>query len=319
MTAEGESAGPVYAQVPWHIPRRQWRAILKRTWTAYFANHLGLLAAAVAFYAFLSFVPMLAAVVMTYGLVGDPEMVNAHMRTVTGLVPGEAAQLVNQQLLGLVSAAKSETGFGLVVALAFAIYGATRASSAIIEALNMVYRETEARGFLAFYRVSFGITLATILLVTAGIVAASILGLVEDFAAEIGGGTTFLLKTATWLGAALLVSLVFATIYRFAPNRRRARWQWLTAGSVGATLVWLLATFAMSLYVSRVGGYNETYGSLGAVVVFLLWLFVSSLVILVGAQLNAEAELQTTADTTVGAPAPAGRRGATVADEVSED
>ena len=154
---------------------------------------------------------------------------------------------------------------------------------------------------------------------TAGIVAASILGLVEDFAAEIGGGTTFLLKTATWLGAALLVSLVFATIYRFAPNRRRARWQWLTAGSVGATLVWLLATFAMSLYVSRVGGYNETYGSLGAVVVFLLWLFVSSLVILVGAQLNAEAELQPTADTTVGAPAPAGRRGATVADEVSED
>lgn len=311
--------GPVYAKAPWNIPPKQWRAILKRTWTAYFDNHLGLLAAAVAFYAFLSFVPMLAAVVMTYGLFGDPEMVNVHMRTVTTMVPGDAARLVNQQMLGLVSAAKSETGIGLAVALAFAIYGATRASAAIIEALNMVYRETEARGFLAFYRVSFGITVATILIVISGIVAASIFGLLEDFAAESGPGTTFLLKAATWLGAALLASIVFATIYRFAPNRRHARWQWLTAGSVSATLVWLLATFGLSLYVSHVGGYNETYGSLGAVVVFLLWLFVSALVILVGAQINAEAELQTTADTTVGTPAPAGHRGATVADEVSQD
>lgn len=310
------TAGAVYAEAPWNIPRRAWLSILKRTYSAFFINHISMLAAAVAFYAYLSFVPMLAAVVMIYGLVGDPDLVSEHMRTITGLVPGDTARLINAQMLSLVSEAKSQTGFGLAIALLLAIYGATRASSATIEALNVVYREKEARGWLDFYRVSFGITVTIVLIVITGVAAAFILGLLENFAKDIGPETAFVLKLVTWLAAGVVAGFIFALIYRFAPNRRHARWQWLTAGSVTATLIWLLATLAMSVYLSRVGGYNETYGSLGAVVVLLLWLFVSALVMLMGAQINAEAERQTLADTTVGPAMPPGTRGAKVADEV---
>jgi membrane protein len=306
----------VYAEAPWEIPPRAWWSILKRTYGSFFSNHISLLAAAVAFYAFLSFVPLLAAVVMTYGLLADPGIVSEHMRSVAELMPGEAARLINNQMLSIVSSAKSETGTGLAVALILSVYGATRASSAIIEALNIVYREEEARGLLAFYRVSFGITLAAILVVLLGVVTASVLALLEDVVGTQGGVMASMFKLATWLAAGLLTSLMFALIYRFGPHRHKARWQWLTAGSVSATLFWLLATLAMSAYVSTLGSYNETYGSLGAVVIFLLWLFISALVILIGAQINAEAERQTSADTTVGPAAPRGKRGATVANEI---
>ncbi len=297
-------AHEVHVDAPWKIPPRAWWEIAKRVWAAIATNHLSLLAAGVAYYAFLSIAPLLAAVVLTYGLIGDPALVAEHMRSIITVVPADAAKLINDQLMAIVTTTKPAVGFGLLLALALAVYGATRAASAIIEALNIVYEEKEARGFFAFYRVSTGITFSAVLVVVSGVVTASVIGFLQDMVSGWGTAAILSVKLLTWIAAGALASLVFALVYRFGPHRRRARWRWLTTGSITATLFWVAATLAVSLYVAKFGNYNETYGSLGAVVVLQLWLYVSAFVVLLGAQINQEAERQTSADTQVEEPAP---------------
>lgn len=293
-------AQQVHVNAPWKIPPRAWWEILKRVWAALGSNHVGLLSAGVAYYAFLSIAPLLAAVALTYGLFGDPQLVARHMQAIISVVPADAASLINDQLLGVVSTAKPAVGFGLALALTLAVYGATRAASAIMEALNIVYGSREGRSFLSSTRVSMGITFSAVLVMVAGVFTATIIGLVQKWLLSWGPGALFAIKAVTWVSAGLLASLIFGLIYRFGPHRRQAQWQWLTVGSVTATLFWLGATLGVSFYVATFGNYNETYGSLGAVVVLQLWLFVSAYVVLLGAQINAEAERQTSADTSVG-------------------
>lgn len=292
-------AQQVDVDAPWKIPPRAWWEILKRVYAAMSANHLGLLSAGVAYYAFLSIAPLLAAVVLTYGLVGDPQIVARHMQAIITVVPADAASLINEQLLALVSGRKPALGFGLFLALGLAVYGATRAASAIMEALNIVYGQKEGRNIIAFYRVSMGITFSAVLVVVAGVFTATIIGLLQDFLTGWGPGVLFAIKAATWVCAGLLASSIFGLIYRFGPHRHGVRWQWLAVGSIAATLFWLAATLGVSFYVSTFGNYNKTYGSLAAVVILQLWLYVSAYIVLLGAQINAEAERQTSANTQV--------------------
>ena len=292
----------VHVDAPWKIPPRGWWEVLKRVYGKTSANHLSLLSAAVAYYAFLSIAPLLLAIVLTYGLIGDPQLVAENVRSLITVVPREAAKLIFDQLMAIVTTTKPAVGFGLLIALAFAVYGATRASSATIEALNIIYEEKESRSIFSFYRVSLGITFSAVLVVVVGVLTASVIGFLEALTSGWGPIAIFLTKAITWIVAGMFASLIFALIYRFGPHRRKARWRWLTAGSVTATILWLLATLGVSFYVSEFGNYNETYGSLGAVVVLQLWLYVSAYVVLLGAQLNQEAERQTSADTQIDEP-----------------
>ena len=146
-------AQQVHAHAPWQIPARGWWQILKRVYGKLSTNHISLLSAGVAYYAFLSIAPLLLAVVLTYGLIGDPQLVADNVRSLITVVPQEAAKLIYEQLMAIVTTTKPAVGLGLIFALAFAVYGATRASSATIEALNIIYEQTEARSIFAFYRV----------------------------------------------------------------------------------------------------------------------------------------------------------------------
>ena len=112
--------------------------------------------------------------------------------------------------------------------------------------------------------------------------------------------------------------LGLAVLYRYAPDRDEPKWSWVSPGAVIATVVWVVASVAFSVYVSNFGSYNETYGSLGAVIIVMLWLFITALSMILGAEINAEAERQTRRDTTEGHPAPMGRRAAYAADTVGE-
>jgi membrane protein len=111
--------------------------------------------------------------------------------------------------------------------------------------------------------------------------------------------------------------LALSLLYRFGPSRRRAQWHWVTPGSALATLLWFIASAAFSFYVSHVASYDATYGPLGAVIGVMMWFWVTAYVVLLGAELNAELELQTARDSTLGPPKPLGRRGAFVADHVA--
>ena len=119
----------------------------------------------------------------------------------------------------------------------------------------------------------------------------------------------------------LLMAFVMATLmvlYRYAPDREDARWEWITPGAVVATLLWVIVSLLFTIYVAHFNNYDATYGALGAVAVLLTWLWLSSYIVLLGAEINAEAERQTKRDSTTGPPEPMGERGATVADTLGK-
>ncbi|QCB57027.1 YihY/virulence factor BrkB family protein [Sphingopyxis sp. PAMC25046] len=293
---------------------RSYREIARRAWIKNSEHNLSLLAAGVAFYAFLSFVPLLAAVIMAYGLIADASAVSRHMTMILDLVPVDAARLINQQLTDLTQAAAGKKGLALVVAMAVSLYGASRASGAMISSLNIVYEEEDRRSYIRWSLLAAALAGGAILLGVSGLFAASMLGTAETWIRAMGPLAASALRVFSWAIAAAICVLMFAIIYRFAPNRADARWQWLSLGSVLATLMWLAATGGFGLYAARFGDYDATYGSLGAVVVLLMWLYLSAYSVLLGGLINAEMERQTARDTTTGTPRPMGRRGAVVAD-----
>ncbi|GAA4777168.1 YihY/virulence factor BrkB family protein [Stakelama sediminis] len=277
-------------------------------------HNLSLMAAGVAFYAFLSFVPLLGAIVMIYGLIADPATVAQHMRIIFDVMPSDAASLIQKQLISVTTTAASKTGISLLIALFFSIYGAMRAAGAMIQALNVVYEEDDERSIFRVYLLAIVLTLGAVLAAIVGLVAAVVLGYLQNWVGILGESGVVLIKIATWVVAALIASSGFAVVYRYAPDRARAKWRWLSVGSAAATFLWLLATLLFGVYTANFANYNATYGALGAVVVLLMWLYVSAYAVLIGAEINAEAERQTGVDSIRGEQMPMGRRGATMAD-----
>lgn len=310
------------ANSPLAMPKPAWAAILKRMYAMWGFHNLSLLGAGVAFFVFLALTPLIAATVMLYGLIGDPQTVQRQMRSITEVVPPEAAALIEEQLMGAVAANSGVTGVALVIALFFAIYGGSRAANGMIGALNIINEEHETRSIISLTLRAFGLTLAAIFIALTGLISGGVFAWLQtqaDSLIELGAGMQTLFKLLTWAAAILLGSGGFAIIMRFGPDRRPARWRWLAPGALLATLLWLMISFGFSFYVAYISDYNATYGSLSAVVVFLMWLFLSAYGVLAGALLNAEIERQTTVDTTVGPDQPMGERGAVLADVAEGD
>lgn len=267
------------------VPRSAWWAILKRTWSEAGGKNLGLIASGIAFHAFLAFVPLLTAAVLSYGLVAAPEQVAHHIAALANLMPQGLTGLIGNQLQNIVDTAGPTAGFGLLLSLAIALYGAMRGSGGIITALNLVFDVKESRSFLRWIGIALAITFGLILVFIVASLGISVLGFLEDLL-PVGGVARVVLLIAFWLAAAALVSLVIALTYRFAPNRTEDGWRWFTPGSALATVVWVAATFAFAFFVRNFGSYNAIYGSLGAVIIFLTWLYLSAYILLFGAELN---------------------------------
>lgn len=301
------------------MPFRAWVQVLKRVWVMIGFHELGLLAAGLAFFVFLAITPLIAATVMVYGLVGDPAAVQLQMESIVNVVPSDAARLIEEQLLQIVTTSTGVTGFALVIALFFAVYGGMRAASGMISALNIINEEHETRSFLRLTVRAAGLTVAAVLIALTGLLSGGVFAWLQtQTGVFLGGATALLFKLLTWIAAIALGTGGFALIMRYGPDRRPAKWRWLTPGSLLATLLWILVSFGFSLYVAYISDYNAMYGSLSAIVVFLMWLFLSAYGVLLGALLNAEIERQTYCDTTVGSARPPGERGAVLADQVDD-
>ncbi len=307
------------AESPWQMPLKAWKQVAIRTWRESSNDNVGLIAAGVAFYGFLALVPLLGAIVLTYGLVAEPETVIRNMQALTAVMPREAASLIGEQLMNVVQTSGGKKGFGLLLALALALFGARNGAGAIITALNIAYEEEESRGFIRVNLLALGMTAAAVLVAILALVAVTALGYLHEL---FPGTPAFLLalgKIVTYVLLTLAGAAAAATLYRYGPSRQKARWAWLTPGSVLAAVLWVLLTLAFGIYVANFGNYDATYGSLGAVVVLLTWMYLSSYILLFGAELNSELEHQTAKDTTSGAPLPMGERGAWVADHIPEE
>jgi membrane protein len=303
------------ARTPWQLPLRAWKEVLKRCWTMNYFHNLSLLAAGVAFYGFLAITPLIASVVFVYGLFADADTVAKNMASIVEVMPPDAANIIEQQLLAIVMSDKNVTGLALTFSLIFSIYGAMRAAFGLIGALNIIYEERETRGFIRLTTTALGLTVLAVTISVVGLALASTFAVLQNLEQHFGKTATGgAIKTLTWLAATLLGCFGFAILNRYAPDRKPARWQWVTPGAVLATLLWLAVSFGFSLYVTYVSNYSSTYGSLAAIVVALIWLLLSSYAVLLGALLNAEAERQTSHDTTIGPYRSPGSRGAELAD-----
>jgi membrane protein len=280
---------------PWKMTLGDWFQVAKRAWKQIGANNVSLIAAGVAFYCFTAIVPTLAAIVLSYGLLADAETVSRHINGLFGILPQDAARLISDQLVGVVETSSEQQGLGLVVALAVALYGVSKATSSMIVALNVAYDEKEERGFIWLTMLSLLLVVGGLALVLTAFATTATLAFLGSL---IPGAPAVLLagiRIISYFALAGLVVTAAACLYRYAPSRPKAKWKWLSPGALIATVIWLVATAGFGFYASNFGNYNATYGSLGAVVVLLTWLWLSSYVFLIGAELNAEMERQTSA------------------------
>jgi membrane protein len=303
------------ARFPWDIPVAGWKDILWRTWRQIGEDRLLAVAAGVVFYALLAIFPAISAFVSVYGLFADVGTVREHLSIVAQVVPADALAPIEEQVGRVTATGNAVLGFAFLLSLAVALWSANAGMKAIIDALNVAYDEHEKRGFIRVTLISLAMTLGVIVAGLGAIgaivvfpVAVSYLGL------ESATGTLVAILRWPLLLATLLIGL--AILYRFGPSRTEARWQWLSVGSIAAAILWLAGSAALSWYLSNFANYGAAYGSLAAAVGLMMWLWLSAIVILLGAELNAEIEHQTAHDTTVGPFKPLGRRGAVMADTV---
>ena len=313
------------AKQPIHIPWTGWKKVLKRTFSEMISDRIGLAAAGCAFYATLALFPAISTMVSVYGLAFDPSTVEPQLRVLRNLLPRPAFLLISERVHTLVSQPRGTLTISLIIGTLVTLWSASAGTKSILAALNMAYEETETRSFVRFQLTALSMTLCAILGAALAVALLVFLPAVLDFIPRhfgfeaVEAGTQTLIRIGTPLLLLLFVGASFSLLYRFGPSRRSPGWHWVTPGSLVATLLWLLASTGFSYYVGHVASYDATYGPLGAVVGIMMWFFVTAYVVLLGAELNAELELQTAMDSTAGTPRPIGRRGAYVADHVAED
>lgn len=308
-----------HAESPWAIPRAGWKQVISRTWQQTWIDNVGLVAAGVAFYGFLAVVPLLAAIILIYGLVAEIGTVIDTMKLLFHVLPNDIAKLLSDQTIGIVHTSEGKKGVGLIIALAIAIYGASNGAGAIITALNIAYEERERRPLWEYYLVAMVITIGVVITALLALAAAAIVATLEDFLPRASDAMILFGKAAAYLAMTLAGAAIAATLYRFAPCRAHAKWTWISPGSIFTSIMWLLLTLAFSVYVSKVANYAATYGSLAAVAGLLTWMYLSAYAFVMGAELNREVEHQTAMDSTTGRPRPMGERGAWAADHVASD
>jgi membrane protein len=318
---EGESEAPQQAahgreaEAPQDIPPRGWKDVLKRSWAAVSENNIFLASGGVSYAVVVALFPALAALVAIYGLVMDPQQIAAQVNGLSGILPEETRQMLSQELNQLVSASNSTLGISAVAGVSLALWSASRGTSGMMSALNMAYEEKERRGFFKFNTVAVALTIG--LLIAGIVVIALIAGLpgVVVFLG-LGGVEKWAALLVQWPVLMVLMAVVLAVLYRYGPDREEPQWRWISPGAVAATLLWIVASVAFTVYVTSFSNYNKTYGSLGGGIMLLTWLYISAFAVLFGAVVNAQAEQQTRKDTTTGPPLPMGQRGAYAADRL---
>ena len=306
------------ADKPTDIPAKGWLQVIKRGWKESGADQVPLLGAGVAFYAFLALFPALIAMVSLYGLFADPAAIGGQIGSITSALPQQAQTLITDQITTLTTRGRATLGVGLILSVLLALWSASSGVSNLLTAINTAYDEEEDRGFVKKRLLALAVTVAAIvfMVIMLGLVAV-VPPLLDHLVG--GGPLRWILQIGRWLLLVILVTGALAVLYRLAPDRAAPKMRWVSVGAVVATIVWLAASIGFSLYVSSFGNYAKTYGAFAGIVVTLLWLWITAYAILLGAEINAEAEQQTGTDTTKGPDRPRGQRHAVKADSAPGD
>jgi membrane protein len=310
-TTAGAPGPPSEATSPQRFSAHDWGRVLRRAGREVLDDRLMLYAAGVSFFALLSIAPVLVTAMSVYGAINTPRDAMEQLSEVVRKLPDELQPLVADQLTTITTASGEVLTVRGVIGLVIALYTATTAATYLIDALTLAYHETETRSFLRRTGLAVVFVLAGALLLGAVLVGA---GKVSDWLDSAPGPVRAAGPALAWVVLAILLAMTLAVLYRFAPDRKDARWRWTSVGAAAATLLWLGTSVALLAYVQTLGSYEKTYGPLAGVAISMFWLWISVFLVIVGASVNAETERQTVRDSTVGPEQPLGERGAVVAD-----
>jgi len=305
------------AQTPSEIPARGWKDILWRIYQNISEDRVVLVAAGISFYSILALFPAIAALVALYGLFADPATIASNLDQVADIFPGGAIDVIRDELNRVAAQGRSTLGFAFIIGLAVSLWSANAALKSLFDALNLVYNEDEKRGLIRLNLISLAFTSATILFVLLALAAIVVVPIIINYFG-LTDAANLIMRIARWPLLLVVVAVGLAIVYRYGPSRAKAQWRWITWGSAFAAVAWLALSILFSWYAANFGSYNKTYGSLGAIIGFMIWIWLSAIVVLIGAEVDAEMEHQTARDTTTGAQKPMGARGARMADTVGE-
>jgi len=253
------------------------------------SDRVSLAAAGCAYFATLALFPAISMLISVYGLAFDVLSVEEQLEVLRDLLPVPAFTLIDERVHMLVTQPSGTLSMGLLVSLVLTFWSAATGTKSVLSALNVAYDTTEQRGILGFQLIALTMTLSAISAAATAIAVLVFLPAVISFI----GVSTHGAELVNWLSTIMLIVLVggaIALLYRIGPSRRPPPNQHILPGALLATALWLIASVALSYYVSHIASFGVTYGPLGAVVAVMLWFYVSAYAVLLGAEVNAQLE-----------------------------
>jgi membrane protein len=243
------------------------------------------ISAGVTFFMLLAIFPGTAAIMSIYGLFADTSSFHGDLSSLSRILPGGAIAVLSEQIKSLAAHHHKALGLTAIGGILFSIWSANAGIKALFDALNIVLKEKETRGFIKLNAVSLAFTAGTLVFVLLAIAA---MAGIPAFLKTVpwSGAVELLIAIARWPLIWAMLALGIALLYRFGPGCNDIPWRWISWGSGTAALVWLIASLAFSYYAANYGSFNKTYGSLGAGIGFMTWIWISIIVILVGEEVN---------------------------------
>lgn len=315
--AEHEAGHGRHAERPAQIPAKGLKDVFWRVVSEVSEDRVMLIAAGVTYYLLLAAFPALGVLVALYGFIADASTIGKQIGFLSSILPPGALDIVLKQLTTLTTQKTSTLSIAFAVSFLIALWSANGGVKAVFDAMNVAYGETEKRSIFKLNLMSLGFTLGALVVATVLIFAIGILPLVLSYL-YLDSATELIAKWVRWPFMLVCVGVANVMVYRYGPSREKAKLRWISWGAIFSTLCWMLASIAFSYYLSNFADYNATYGTLGAVIGFMVWMWISVIILIVGAELNAELEHQTIEDSTTGAPEPLGERGAVMADTIGK-
>jgi membrane protein len=279
------------AKGPTDLRKRSWIGVLKRTVSEFSEDNLTDWAAALTYYAVLAIFPALIVIVSVLGLIGE-SVTKPLIDNLGSVAPGPAKDIVTSAIKNI-EGSQGAAGVFFVIGLVAAIWSASGYIGAFMRASNAIYDIEEGRPLWKTLPLRVGLTLLLMVLTAVSAIGVTLSGgLAEQAGNLLGVGDTAVTawNIAKWPVLLLFVSFLFAVLYWAAPNVKQPGFRWITPGGLLAVTGWVIASLAFAFYVGNFGSYNKTYGALAGPIVFLVWLWISNVMILLGAEFNAELE-----------------------------
>ena len=276
---------------PTDLDKGSWVGVLKRSAKEFKEDNLTDWAAALTYYGILAIFPALIALVSIIGLIGS-SATQPLIDNLGAVAPGPAKEIFTNAIENL-QGSKGAAGFFFIIGILAAIWSASGYIAAFMRASNAIYDIEEGRPIWKTLPVRVGLTVLLMLLTAISAIAVTLSGgLAKEAGSLLGLSDTAVSvwNIAKWPVMLLLVSFMFAVLYWAAPNVKQPGFKWLSPGGILAVLGWVIASAAFAFYVANFGSYNKTYGAMAGPIVFLVWLWISNIMILLGAEFNAEVQ-----------------------------